>query len=147
MTHNMVFTLGLRHTLAFCSSRVHLVQSLVIRHLLVPLGTGVVKTFRCATRLMTDGDRSQQLRSDLPNAFKRARNSLRDDESVAGILELYDHGLFSSLEIMALVWEYFYTDDAVLNRVCEQLRDHQDDSIRRIPDYYNDPESRKHRTN
>ena len=96
---------------------------------------------------MTDGDRSQQLRSDLPNAFKRARNSLRDDESVAGILELYDHGLFSSLEIMALVWEYFYTDDAALNRVCEQLRDHQDDSIRRIPDYYNDPESRKHRTN
>ena len=33
-------------TLAFCSSRVHLVQFLVIRHLLVPLGTGVVKTFR-----------------------------------------------------------------------------------------------------
>ena len=49
MTHNMVFTLGLRHTLAFCSSFDNLVQFSVIRHLLVSLGTGVVKTFRCAT--------------------------------------------------------------------------------------------------
>ena len=45
----MVFTLGLRHTLGFCSSRDHLVQFLVIRHLSVPLGTGVVKTFRWRT--------------------------------------------------------------------------------------------------
>ena len=47
---NRVFTLGLRHTLAFCSSRDHLVQFLVIQHLSVPLGTGIVKTFRCRTQ-------------------------------------------------------------------------------------------------
>ena len=34
----------------FCSSHDHLVQFLVIRHLSVPLGTGVVKTFRYATK-------------------------------------------------------------------------------------------------
>ena len=43
----MVFTQRpFGHTLAFCSSRDHLVQSSVIRHLWVPLRTGVVKTFR-----------------------------------------------------------------------------------------------------
>ena len=47
----MVFTLGLRrlrHTLALYSSRNHLVNFVVIRHLSVPLGTGVVETFRWA---------------------------------------------------------------------------------------------------
>ena len=51
VTDNMVFTLGLRrlrHTLALYSSRDHLVNFVVIRHLSVPLGTGVVETFRWA---------------------------------------------------------------------------------------------------
>ena len=95
---------------------------------------------------MTGSDRTQQLRSDFRGAFERARTSLKDDESVAGILELYEHGLVSSLEIMSFVWESFYTDDAALNRVCERLREHPDDSIRRIPDFYDEPEFRKHRT-
>ena len=47
----MVFTLRpFGHTLALCSTCDHLVQFSVIRHLLVPLGTGVVKTFRCVTQ-------------------------------------------------------------------------------------------------
>ena len=48
---------------------------------------------------------------------------------------------------MSLVWESFYTDDAALNRVCEQLREHSDGSIRQIPDCYDEPEFREHRTN
>ena len=51
----MVFTLRpFGHTLAFCSSRDHLLQSLAIRHLSVPLGTGVVKTFRWTAQAMSD---------------------------------------------------------------------------------------------
>ena len=49
----MVFTLRpFGHTLALCSTCVRLVQFLVIRHLSVPLGTGVVKTFRCTPSLL-----------------------------------------------------------------------------------------------
>ena len=47
---------GLRHTLAFCSSRDHLVQYLAIRHLSVPLGAGVVKTFRWWTLVKREFD-------------------------------------------------------------------------------------------
>ena len=46
----MVFTQRpFGHTLVFCSNLVHLVQFSLIRHFSVPLGTGVVKTFRCTT--------------------------------------------------------------------------------------------------
>ena len=48
----MVFTQRpLGHTLALCSTCVRLVQFLVIRHLSVPPGTGVVKTFRWTSQM------------------------------------------------------------------------------------------------
>ena len=50
---------GLRHTLAFCSNRVLLLQFLVIRHLSVPLGTRVVKTFRWTPQVISDSDRAE----------------------------------------------------------------------------------------
>lgn len=94
---------------------------------------------------MTDDFRSHKLRDDFGGALERARAALMDHESTAELIELYEHGLISSLEIMSFVWESFYSDDAALTRICEQLRKHTDDSIRRIPEYYNKPEFRNHR--
>ena len=109
--------------------------------------SGVVKIFRSATQPMTNSDRTQQLRDDFSGAFDRARASLKADESAAGLIELYDHGLVTSMEILSFVWEAFYNDDAARNRVCDQLRAHPTDAIQRIPDAYDEPGFRKHRSN
>ena len=79
-----------RHTLALCSTGEPLVQFPRIRHLWVPLGTGVVKTFRWTSQVFSVSELSDELLVHVANWNPAVPGwpDFRDDDSPAPYLNL-----------------------------------------------------------
>jgi hypothetical protein len=54
-------------------------------------------------------------------------------------LALYGHGLITSMEAFNYVWRASHDDIDARNRVCEELRAYDDDSICRLSDKIEEP--------
>ena len=83
---------------------------------------------------MSDSNRTRELRDNFRTSWDSAFRTLESERCTKELLELYEHELVSSTEVMATVWRAFHDDDEALAIVCAQFRRHADESIRRIAD-------------
>ena len=78
-------------------------------------------------------ERKNYLKHNFARAFRDAREMLAASNNVDLLLELYDVGLITSLEVFDSTWQTLHDQPAARHQLRPILEKHEDSGIQRIP--------------